>query len=271
MPGDHCPVRASQRGESCHCTASQQPATPATTQPLRQVPLPGRNPTLHTPTNSPHSSNISSLAKSGGRPVFTAAYQRRDARLREPFVRSDVLCLPTKDYETNPQKPRASSLTRPGEGRAPLCRQHSLIASAEAERRQQLDFLLLIPWESGGESAESKTSAAGLVLQAWVWPARQGGRRLTLCAPSCAPWPGLSKGDSSRSELTESASVTSLTSAAELVPGREADLPNNQNWKIRTGLIAQRGRGVHQLLSSPVCCCPSGNFAPASRNLFWWF
>lgn len=138
----------------------------------------GRNPVLFThPTTPPHSSNISSLAykaaESGGRLVFGAVYQRGDARLREPFVRSDALRLPSEDYETT-LRPGASSLTRPGQGRAELCRQHSLIASAEAERRQQLDFLLLIPGESREKSAESKPPSAGLVLKAWFWPAVQG-------------------------------------------------------------------------------------------------
>lgn len=220
--------------------------------------------TFHTPTNSPHSSSISSLAskaaKSGGRVVFTTLYQRRDARLLKPFVRSDALCLPPEDYETA-FNPRASSLTRPS--RAGLCRQHSLIASAEAQRRQQLDFLLLIPWESREKPGESKPSAAGLVLKACFWPAMQGRWRLAPRAPSGAPWPGLSKGDSSpRNERT---SVISLTSAAQLVPGREADLPSNQNGKIRTVLIARWGRGAHQLLSWPACYCPSSNFTPASR------
>lgn len=137
------PEKASQRAESCHSPASQlwPPLSPAGESPSRE-----KSRTFHTPTNPPHSSSISSWAKragrSAGRAVFTALYQCCDVPLLKPFVRSDALCLPPEDYETT-LSPRASSLTRPS--RAALCHQHSLIASAEAQRRQQLDFLLLIP------------------------------------------------------------------------------------------------------------------------------
>lgn len=61
----------------------------------------------------------------------------------EPFVRSDALCLPTEIMKPLPTQ---SFLPHTAfQGRAQLCREHSLIASAEAQRRQQPDFLLLIP------------------------------------------------------------------------------------------------------------------------------
>lgn len=154
MPGNRyqCPERASWRGESCHSTASATARDSShRSSPTGQASSGEKSHTFHTPTKSPHSISISSLAnkaaKSGGRLVFTTPYQRRDARLSEPFLRSDVLCLPTEDYETT-FNPGASSLTRPSrpsKGRAEPCLEHSLIASAEAERRQQQDFLLLIP------------------------------------------------------------------------------------------------------------------------------
>lgn len=147
VPRESLPER---RELSQHSLSNSQGLRPPLS-PTGKCPSGEKSHTFHTPTKSPHSSSISSLAnkaaKSGGRLVFTTPYQRCDARLSEPFLRSDVLCLPTEDYETT-FNPRASSLTwpsRPSEGRAEPCLEHSLIASAEAERRQQQDFLLLIP------------------------------------------------------------------------------------------------------------------------------
>lgn len=277
-----CQGTTAQRGESCHCTASQPPGTPALLSPRDKAPSGLKSHIFHTPTNSPHSSSISSLAnnkaaKSRGRLVFTTAYQRCDARLLKLFVRSDVLCLPTEDYETT-LNPRASSLTRP-----------SLPGPAR-------DSSTLPPALPNCFSRSPKTSATGLsapyslrkqrkIQREQALDGRFGVKSLVLAShagkmkadPACSKlcsltgaqpgWLLQAPGQRKHREC----SWNSLTSAAERVPGREADLPNNPNWKITTVCIAWQGRGAHRLLSWAAHQCPSSNFAPASRNLFWWF
>lgn len=95
---------------------------------------------------------------------------------------------------------------------------------------------------------ESKPPIPGLVLKAaWSLANHASKIKTTMHAASCAAWPGHSKGYSSKhnvSECTESATVIAQTSAAKHVPGGEADLSNNQTWKIRSILIAWQRRGA---------------------------
>lgn len=96
--------------------------------------------------------------------VFTAPYQRCDVWLVKMFLHSDAICLPTKDYETAVNRGAPSLLypSRSSEARAEPRSPRSLIASAEAERRQQLDFPLLIP-----EKAEKYLQRASPRFQVW--------------------------------------------------------------------------------------------------------
>lgn len=98
------------------------------------------------------------------------------------------------------------------------------------------------------KSAESKPPIPGLVLKAaWSLASHGSEIKTTLHTASCAAWPGHSKGYSSKhnvSGCTESATVIAQTSAAKHVPWGEADLSNNQTWKIRSILIAWQRRGA---------------------------
>lgn len=134
-----------------------------------------KSPTFYTPTNSPHSSSISSSTNKadmgGGRLCLYCSVSVLRCATSED-VSLQWRSLPSHQRLWNHFQPKSflpPSLTRPSrtsEGWAEPCSEHSLIASAEAERRQQLDSLLLIPWESGEKSAESKPPIPGLVLKA---------------------------------------------------------------------------------------------------------
>lgn len=248
-------------------------ATLATAQPCRQVPLQGK--ILH----FSHTHQLSTFqqyqllghhSRESRESCIYALYQRRDAPLLKPFVRSDAL-LPSPWRLWNRSQAQSflphtafQSWTQPPA--LPNCFSRSSKTSATG---------LSAPYSLRKQRRICREQAltAGLVLKAWFWPAGQGRWRLTLRAPSAAPWPGLSKGDSSQHHGSEcTGSLLSSHWHLQLNSsqgGRQTfqAIQTDPNQNCFNCTMRERSSSAPKMTSMLL---PFQQLS-ASRNLFWFF